>query len=240
MDKKDTIIKNETSRIGIYIMRHGETAENKLRIIQGQEINSKLNETGILQSTKTGLYLKQHGPFDAVYTSSLDRAKQTATHVAKAMGFSENKIVADDRLMESKLGLLSGVKSSEVKDKLPEYYKLREEYRSIKDPILKNKMKATYDTKINKLMGFESDEEVFGRINSFLSDVIKKADKKVLVVTHFGIIEVALLKLFNLDIIPFGPMSKNERNAYVSYIEYDVNEKKYYLVSSPSNIHLES
>lgn len=56
----------------VYIVRHGETNENALGIIQGQ-LDTKLNETGIMQARLVGEELKDI-PFKQAFTSDLQRA----------------------------------------------------------------------------------------------------------------------------------------------------------------------
>lgn len=65
----------------LYFVRHGETEYNRRRIMQGRRIDSSLNETGRVQSTAlaerfAGVRL------DAIYTSALARAIETADHVS--------------------------------------------------------------------------------------------------------------------------------------------------------------
>ncbi len=60
----------------IYLIRHGQTEFNKLKLVQGSGINSNLNEVGWLQSEAFfGKY--QSVPFDKIYTSKLKRTHQT-------------------------------------------------------------------------------------------------------------------------------------------------------------------
>src|ERR1700744_3612221 len=75
---QSSVMELDSNRIGIYFMRHGESEANIQKIIQGQELDSPLNETGIKQAIYTGKYLKTHGKFDAVYASPLKRAASTA------------------------------------------------------------------------------------------------------------------------------------------------------------------
>lgn len=60
----------------IYIVRHGETEFNRLRIIQGSAVNSELNETGRRQAQAFFEHYR-HVPFEAVLTSRLQRTHQT-------------------------------------------------------------------------------------------------------------------------------------------------------------------
>src|SRR5579863_8522557 len=65
--------------VRIYIARHGETEENKKRIVQGH-LDTNLNSEGERQSDLLAKALKDV-PFDACYSSDLRRAVETAKRV---------------------------------------------------------------------------------------------------------------------------------------------------------------
>ena len=65
--------------IRIYVVRHGETEENRQKIVQGH-LDTSLNSEGERQSDLLAKALKDV-PFDACYSSDLQRAVQTAKRV---------------------------------------------------------------------------------------------------------------------------------------------------------------
>ena len=60
----------------IYLLRHGETDHNKTGVIQGSGVDSALNQNGLKQARLFYEAYKDF-PFDIIYTSSLQRTKQT-------------------------------------------------------------------------------------------------------------------------------------------------------------------
>lgn len=66
----------------IYFVRHGETEYNRQQIVQGRGIDSVLNETGKEQAAALARRLASV-PFDAIYASTLRRARQTAEILAR-------------------------------------------------------------------------------------------------------------------------------------------------------------
>lgn len=60
----------------LYIIRHGQTAFNVQRIVQGKGVDSSLDETGRAQSLAFHRAYR-HLPFDAVLTSTLRRTQET-------------------------------------------------------------------------------------------------------------------------------------------------------------------
>ncbi|HET6569790.1 MAG TPA: histidine phosphatase family protein [Rhodothermales bacterium] len=65
----------------LYLVRHGETDYNRKRIVQGRRINSSLNATGRAQAAALGRRLAGV-PIDAIYSSTLRRAEETASYIA--------------------------------------------------------------------------------------------------------------------------------------------------------------
>ena len=66
----------------IYLVRHGQTTANAEEISQGPRIDAALSELGFRQASRVGEALA-HEPIQAVYTSPLTRARQTAEAVVE-------------------------------------------------------------------------------------------------------------------------------------------------------------
>lgn len=66
----------------LYFVRHGETDPNRRRIMQGRRINAPLNALGQKQAAALAMRLA-NVPFDAIYSSTLRRAIETADAVAR-------------------------------------------------------------------------------------------------------------------------------------------------------------
>lgn len=66
----------------LYLMRHGETLFNTQKRVQGW-CDSPLTENGIEQAKQVAGYFQERGiAFDAVYSSTQERAVDTATYVS--------------------------------------------------------------------------------------------------------------------------------------------------------------
>jgi len=63
----------------LYIIRHGETDFNKMNIVQGNGVDTDLNETGLNQGF---LFYNKYKTirFDKIYVSGLKRTQQTIQH----------------------------------------------------------------------------------------------------------------------------------------------------------------
>lgn len=90
-----------------YIIRHGVTAWNAERRIQGAS-DIPLAEEGILLAKKTGKALKDV-KFDICFTSPLTRARHTAELILGDNG-KNVPIIEDERIREISFGVLEGTK----------------------------------------------------------------------------------------------------------------------------------
>ena len=98
--------------MNIFVIRHGETDWNKQFRLQGRT-NIPLNENGREQARKTAEGLKEMGiSFDAVYSSPLIRAVETAEILS---GFPRDKIKTDERIIELSFGRAEGTTPAERK-----------------------------------------------------------------------------------------------------------------------------
>ncbi|CNH30824.1 2,3-diphosphoglycerate-dependent phosphoglycerate mutase GpmB [Yersinia pekkanenii] len=85
----------------VYLVRHGETAWNAARRIQGQT-DSSLTDIGIRQANLVAQRVRSQG-ITHIITSDLGRTQQTAKIIADACGL---KMVTDPRLRELNMGVL--------------------------------------------------------------------------------------------------------------------------------------
>lgn len=95
----------------LILTRHGETIENKLEIIQGH-LPGRLSKLGKEQGEKLALRLKDE-KIDAIYSSDLARAADTARIIAKYHKGVPVYFVKEFR--ERNHGLLTGKKRSSIK-----------------------------------------------------------------------------------------------------------------------------
>ncbi len=99
----------------ICFIRHGETDWNVAKRIQGQT-DVPLNETGRSQALAMAFNAAHHD-FNAVYSSDLMRAMDTATGVAERSGLEVNKL---PQLRERHFGVFQGYTAEEGLQRYPE------------------------------------------------------------------------------------------------------------------------
>lgn len=97
----------------LYLLRHGETAWNAQRRIQGVS-NTPLNEIGVAQAKALIPSLKDR-PLAALYSSPLRRARQTAEILSGGLGGLP--VIEEERLAELDQGDLEGMEISAIKER---------------------------------------------------------------------------------------------------------------------------
>jgi probable phosphoglycerate mutase len=104
----------------VIIVRHGQSSYNSLKMIQGRCDESVLTEKGYEDAHKVGAALSSL-KFDAVYSSPLQRAKQTAEVILSYLPGSP-ELLAPSNLMEIDLPLWEKQCRQEVQEKFSEDY----------------------------------------------------------------------------------------------------------------------
>lgn len=195
----------------IYAVRHGETEYNVLGRIQGRS-DVPLNEKGRALAKIVGEALADVN-FDAVFTSPLSRAKETAllmtAPACRRMG-KAIPVIEDARLMEFDVGLWSGHCFKKAGFELPGV--TLEEYNVFySDPF---RMKHPPEG--------ESVQDVCRRTEAFLKDLFADPaylDKTVLVSTHGCALRALLRSVYQTpDDFWHGGFPPN---CSYSVIEYD-------------------
>lgn len=157
----------------LLVVRHGETAWNKERKLQGHS-DTDLNETGVLQANQVAHGLKNTN-INIAFSSDLKRAKDTAKIICEKQKSEELNILTDTRLREFHFGKHEGLPISQeiiTRIKSPEPHD---------DPTM------------------ETFAQVKDRVAGFLAELHKQTHPKstVLIATHGGILRV-LLNISNI------------------------------------------
>jgi broad specificity phosphatase PhoE len=102
--------------LNLILIRHGETQHNLERKAIG--INPVgLDSRGRLQAVRAAESLVALAP-DALYTSPLPRALETATTISQRLGL---ELVVHDGLKEANIGLLDGLTQDEMYQRYPDF-----------------------------------------------------------------------------------------------------------------------
>lgn len=99
----------------IVLVRHGQTEWNRIRRVQGHT-DVPLNDQGRLQARTLAVELDGE-QVDAVYSSDLGRARETAEILAATRG---GNVVALPALREKNFGTWEGLTDTEVRERFPD------------------------------------------------------------------------------------------------------------------------
>lgn len=220
----------------IYLIRHGETDFNKLGISQGSELDSELNSNGRTQSLFTGKYLNDYQEgynVDCIMTSSMKRAKETAKIIANEIKFN-GEIIAFHELKEIGKGKISGL----PKDHLLKFNMkkcVKEKISEFKDPI--KIYEFDMEKHLNDTLGLEMEtrEEIRVRARNIMYYIENSSCKKILIISHFGILSSLLHEMLNINSSLVGNL-KNGSNCWISYVK--LINSSYHLISPPDSQHL--
>jgi probable phosphoglycerate mutase len=102
----------------LLLLRHGQTELSVQRRYSGRG-NPALTEMGRRQADAAARYLAQRGGISAVFASPLQRAYDTATAAAKALGLD---VTVDDDLIETNFGSWEGLTFAEAAERDPELH----------------------------------------------------------------------------------------------------------------------
>jgi probable phosphoglycerate mutase len=158
-------LKVHEGAVELIVVRHGETTWNREGRIQGQG-DSPLTERGLAQAQAVAARVSRER-VDALYSSDLGRARETARHVAASTGL---EMRMDAGLRERAFGLLQGKTWHEIGD----------------DP--KSPMKMV-DDPAYVVPGGESMLEFRDRVRATLARIAGDATgKTIAIVTHGGVL----------------------------------------------------
>lgn len=183
----------------LYLVRHGETKLNADGVYYGWT-DCGLSEKGLMQAEDLADIL-QNVRFDAVISSSLNRAVATAVIVS---GRTPNEIVKDDRLRELNFGAWEGMHHKAVIEKHKEAWE-----------------NWSKDWKNTAPPGGEGFRELYSRVKSCIEEILKEyKGKKVLVVSHHGTMRIIPLILLGLPEEAYWSFTA-EQGRYSHYVIYE-------------------
>lgn len=181
----------------LYLVRHGESAWNKLHLYTGQQ-DVPLSELGAQQAERLRERLHPIA-FEAIYASPLRRAQETAMPTARAKKIN---LQLEARLAEIHHGAWEGQSTAVIREQYAEAYSTwRAQPQNVQMP------------------DGESLRDVARRAQSFLLTVYARhAEGNVLIVTHDAVLRVIVLDSLQVGLEHFWRWRFD--NASVSVLEH--------------------
>jgi uncharacterized phosphatase len=161
--------------VRLILIRHGQSVANAAGQLQGQ-MDFPLSTQGISEAKAVGEWLADE-EIDAIYSSDLSRAFQTAEEVAKHHSI---EITKKEELREFHIGPFQGLTRAEIKERFPEY--------------------AGVDWMTSGIVGVEQIDQfqnrALGAVQSFL---VQHQGQRVVAVSHGGWINSLLMALLDIE-----------------------------------------
>ncbi len=161
----------------IILVRHGQTALNAARTFRGR-LDVGLDETGRRQAAALGAYLAPR-PLEAVYSSPLRRATETARAIARPHGLRVRRL---DGLLDMDFGQWQGLTADEVRHRYPQAYA--------------DWLSAPHRVRVP---GGEGLAEVRQRAVPAVGAVVSRHSGAVVLVSHRVVLKVLVCALLGLD-----------------------------------------
>jgi probable phosphoglycerate mutase len=184
----------------LLLARHGETADNAAFRFQGQS-GKGLNVLGRAQAARLADRLGRRAP-DAIVTSDLERAVETARIAAAACGL---EVELDAGLREVDVGKWTGMTHEEISELFPEEWAAWSQSPGL-------------DVRRG---GGETYAELADRVEGALARIAKKHEgRRVLVVSHGGAIKSVIGRVLGVTSSGFRALA-GVANAGLSVLERD-------------------
>lgn len=251
----------QPNTVRIFLCRHGQTENNRLRKVQGARVNPPLNNTGRRQALRMGETLSNYFRNENVVVpklaihSNLLRAIETAKIVSLTMGLYRDPVARYDPQMEESdfefltTSLGAGGKEDDMDDSkgllgLQTLNSLNEvDFGSLEGKSV-NEAKATMmytfgQWGLGRLDaqndGGENGRDVIGRASQALfalRDVAMNNGGCAIAVSHSTYLRVLLAMVMDMSLIEAGTMSVNNCSIHV----LDLDCKKTMQLQQSSNI----
>lgn len=200
----------------LILIRHGQSQSNLEDKFAGHT-DVMLTELGKTQGKCTGEFLKNE-KIDAVYSSELTRAYETACYTAE---YHNLKVTKYAGVNEVDGGLWETLTYSEIKEKFPE-----------QNYIWHNNIGHCY------CENGESVAQVRDRVYNALEELAKKhSGQTVAIGTHGMALRAFILKVQGLSLDEMQEKTKWASNASVTYVDYE--DGKFTLVKYGEDKHLD-
>ncbi len=197
----------------LHLVRHGESTHNAEGRIQGHS-DTALSELGRRQGEAAAAALAAL-PVDAIFSSPLRRARETAEAIAERQG---KLVQTDRRLMELNVGMFQDRLRSELAEECPVEFS---RWLSGDDDYV--------------IPGGESRHQLLDRATAAIGEIVAAGHREVVVVTHGGLLSVLLRHLLQWP-EPLPPFSF--KNGSITRLAVD-DEGQFKMLALSETAHLE-
>lgn len=197
----------------LYFIRHGRQNSGLCNV------DVPLSEEGHRQAGLLGERLS-HMHIDAIYTSDLIRAAETAREIERWLHLDYH---VDSRLREIDFGDMTGHSDADNQVNFGFFLEKNE--------------KMQWDL---PYPGGECYSDVYQRGMPAIWQMIARDDERILIVTHGGFIRAMLMGMLGADFARCRMFGKDMENCSITEILYDEEKNRFYIERFNDYAHLES
>jgi probable phosphoglycerate mutase len=198
--------------VNLYLIRHGRQNSTLCNV------DVELSEAGRLQAGLLQERLKNYN-IDAIYSSDLIRAKQTAEIVNEGLMLPH---IIREELREISFGLLTGQSEDYIDEHFADF---RAEQKKLMEDI--------------PYPEGENGTSVYERAMPVIQEIIQNGKKNIVVVTHGGTIRVLLAALFGKNQARRFLFGVSLENTGITQLVYNPQYDRFYLERFNDYAHLE-
>lgn len=206
-------------RMKLYLIRHGRQDSTLCNV------DVTLAEEGREQARLLGQRLQAY-PIDAIYSSNLLRARETAEIIGAELKKSRPdlawKVQVREGIREIEYGELQGIENKEVKIKYRSFFEERD------------RLEADLP-----FPGGECGQEVYARTKAVIDEIVQSKEEHVVLVMHGGTIRSILCGLLGLGQQKKLLFAKDLENCSITELLYDRGKQRFYLERLNDYAHLE-
>lgn len=198
--------------MNLYLLRHARQSSPLCNV------NVDLSEEGIIQAKLLADRIKEI-PFDALYSSDLIRAIQTAKMINE---YHNLEHIIRGELKEIDFGDWTGYDDAYIKERYQDFIKEN------------TKMKADL-----AFPGGENGQAVVQRAMPVIEEIVRSGKENVLVVTHGGVIRALTAHIMGMDLSKKGMFGAALEHTSITQFVYRKETNQFLLQRFNDHAHLE-
>ena len=199
----------------LFLVRHGQTDANRDGLALGRS-DVLLNEFGVSQARCLAKALANE-PFAAIYTSPLQRTRQTARDIVADRRVD---VDVDTDLIEMEVGEMDGLTFGEVRKRYPDFLRIW----------------TSPDGPTHRMPGGERLLDVHSRAVEFLDRMMQRhREGMICAVTHNFVILTMLIQVLGVDLASFRRL----RHSVAAISVLEVEGDRWRIVRMNDTRHLE-
>jgi probable phosphoglycerate mutase len=198
--------------VNLYLIRHGRQNSTLCNV------DVELSAEGHYQADLLRERIKNY-PIDALYSSNLIRARQTAEIINRSL---QLPLVIREELKEISFGYLEGMTEQDIE----------EQYHDFKEEQLKLLEDIPYP-------GGENGTSVYERAMPVIQEILQSGKRDIAIVTHGGVIRVLLAALFGKNQAKRFLFGVSLENTGITQLVYNQVNDRFYLERFNDMAHLE-